>query len=360
MTPAQSELNLLLARTRAGRLAATPRIRQLAAEVDYAALEDGLRRRRLLPLLGGRLVEIAGATVPDAFREAVLETRDRARVAGLVLQLQTEEAIRAFADASIEAMPLKGTWLAEAAHHDLGLRHSSDIDLLVGERDLPRAVEVLRAAGYRAPQDAVDRDGLPLLHFRLLHPERAPVELHWRIHWYERRFSADLLERRAPEDVAAALLLFYARDGFLGLRLAADLAGWWDRHGHEVPRGALAGHLRRYPELARSWLAAATMAEAVAAVPARVWFDGADRLDRRARFALRLGNWSETGGHSQLAANLMLLDGLLAPNGMLGAAVQREFHRAPAGRVEHVVKISARSVVGLARAFVSRWAPLPD
>ena len=57
---------------------------------------------------------------------------------------------------------------------------------------LQAAVEVVRGLGYGAPTDYVQECGLPLLHFVLVHErgELPPVELHWRVHWYERALRA--------------------------------------------------------------------------------------------------------------------------------------------------------------------------
>jgi hypothetical protein len=88
---------------------------------------------------------------------------------------------------------------------------------------------VLRAEGYTLLDDRLDRRGRPDLHHRLEHPGRPAIDLHWRLHWHEEAFARDLLGRAratgtiAAADEAAALLLFYARDGFYGLRLAADI-----------------------------------------------------------------------------------------------------------------------------------------
>src|SRR6201999_2782545 len=92
--------------------------------------------------------------------------------------------------------------------------------------------------------------------------ELPPVELHWRIHWYERNFAVERLLPPAspaspdwcpePVDELAALLLFYARDGFIDLRLATDLGAWWDVRGAGVEVGALERLLDTYPALARA------------------------------------------------------------------------------------------------------------
>ena len=101
------------------------------------------------------------------------------------------------------------------------------------------------------PTDYVQDSGLPLLHFVLVHErgELPPVELHWRVHWYEQRFARERLLpptagqegqwRPAPADELTSLLLFYARDGFIDLRLATDLGAWWDVHGPDLDPGAL-------------------------------------------------------------------------------------------------------------------------
>ena len=65
----------------------------------------------------------------------------------------------------------------------------------------------------------------------------------------------------------AALLLFYARDGFLGLRLATDLSAWWDTFGREVPAGALEELIDAYPAFGRVLPVAGTGAERLGGAP---------------------------------------------------------------------------------------------
>ena len=71
-------------------------------------------------------------------------------------------------------------------------------------------------------------------------PSLPRVELHWRVHWYERQLrrrrpragrvkpAAASRSQMQPLDGLVALMLFYARDGFAGLRYPADAAAWWD------------------------------------------------------------------------------------------------------------------------------------
>lgn len=50
--------------------------------------------------------------------------------------------------ANIDCVPLKGIYLAEAVYKDVGLRHLSDIDLLVHERDVNSVCELMRSNGW--------------------------------------------------------------------------------------------------------------------------------------------------------------------------------------------------------------------
>ncbi len=231
---AERQVILLSAGTAARRRAMGERAERLLGEVDWSRLVETLRRRRLLTVLGPRVLELAEGSAGDGFPEAVEQALEAGRRRGAFLQLISLRIVAMLADAGIRCTPLKGPLLGEAIYGDPGRRLSGDIDLLVAPEQLQAAVEVVRELGYGAPIDYVREDGLPQLHLALTH-ERAelpPVELHWRVHWYERTFARERLLpptgappgdwRPAPTDELAALLLFYARDGFVGLRLAAD------------------------------------------------------------------------------------------------------------------------------------------
>jgi Uncharacterised nucleotidyltransferase len=333
---AERQLILLSAGTAARRLAMGEQAARLAAEVDWSRLADTLRVRRLLPVLGPRMVELAQGSVSAGFADAVNQALETGRRQGAFLQLISMRVTAMLADAGIRSTALKGPLLSEAIYGDPGQRLSSDIDLLVSPEQLQAAVETVRTLGYAAPTDHVQRCGLPLLHFVLVHErgELPPVELHWRVHWYERRFAHERLLaptldlqgdwRPAPTDELAALLLFYARDGFIDLRLATDLSAWWDVHGADMPCGALAPLLRVYPALARVIPAALKVAEKTVALPAAQLTADMHKLGARERVAVRLANPNPHSSPSQLYADMGLIDGLLAPSDGFGAFVRRQ------------------------------------
>jgi hypothetical protein len=313
------------------------RAAELTALVDWLLVAELLRVRRLLPLLGPRVIELVGhARVDDTFANEVARAVAAARRQGAVLQMVEERVRCVLADAGIVSTTLKGSRLSEALYGDPGRRLSSDIDLLVAGDQLYNAVDAVRALGYKPPTDHIENGGLPLLHFALVHERNQlpPVELHWRMHWYEGRFAEERLLppegdysdawRPSPADELAALLLFYARDGFSNLRLATDLGAWWDTFGVGLQPGALDDLIDRYPALEHVLLVAVEVAGRVVGLPAAPLAKYGSKLGVRDRIALRLADPYPRSSDAQLYADVGLIDGLLVPRGSFTAFVRRQ------------------------------------
>jgi hypothetical protein len=295
-------------------------------------------------LLGRRALAAAPGVLPASF-EAAVEGAARANHGrALALYALAEHVVGRLEAAGIRALPLKGPFLSRRVHGDYASRMVNDLDLLVDRARLDEAVAVVSELGYRA--DPLDHDGPPELHHTMRDPagRLARIELHRRIHWYEDEFSRHMLERSErgsdgflearPDDELASLLLYYARDGFYGLRAAADVAAWWDVHGPTVSAPPLERHWELYPALRRPLAAAAAAAERLVGLPAaRVLPGGASRRPRRARLAIRVGSWTGVGEYDQLASDITLVDVLLSPPGGLLAALRRHV-LLPPGRVE--------------------------
>jgi hypothetical protein len=368
---AEQQLSLLCAGTALQRQKMREHAGRLASDVDWVRLAETLRARKLLPTLGPRVLELADARVTADFAAAVDQAIEAGRRQGAFLQLISLRALAVLADAGIRASALKGPLLGEAIYGDPGRRLSGDIDLLVAPEQLRMAVDVIRGLGYDAPTDYVDEQGLPLLHFVLLHErgELPPVELHWRVHWYEQGFARERLLspevdrtgawRPAPVDELAALLLFYARDGFIDLRLATDIGAWWDARGAELLPGALPALMRDYPALERVIPAAVRAAENTVGLPGAEIIGDMPKLGLRERMAVRLANPNPRSSQSQLYADVGLIDGLLTPSGGFGAFVRRQV--LPPAEVleqqaEHGERPRARSSVGRCAGMLARYS----
>ena len=333
---AERRLILLSAATRETRLANGACAQRLAGEVRWARLAETLRVRRLLPTLGPRLLELAGHLPGEGFAEAVRGSLEATRRQAAMLELVCGHVSDALTEAGIASSPLKGPMLATAIYGDIGRRVSSDLDVLVAPGELHGAVEVVRRLGYRKPRDWIDKDGLPSMHFALSHGEGLwpAIELHWRVHWYERRFASERLLPARPgalgswrphsTDELAMMLLLYAREGFVDLRLAADLATWWDSFGPGVEATGMRQILEIYPALAPAIVTAALVAERTVALPASEILGERPALGVRERIAMRLANPNPQARRSQLHAEMGLVDGLLMPASDVRAFARRQ------------------------------------
>jgi hypothetical protein len=384
----EAELTLLLAGGRGRRERARERIAELAAVADETALAAFLLRQRLLLLVGTRLTQ--AAAVNGAFAERLERTLALARARAMLFAAATERLTRALEARGIRAVALKGAGLAQELYGDGALRAYDDIDVLVARQQLGAAVDVARSLGWTAggPEDGVAAEP-PLLHYALRHPDGAlpELELHWRVHWYEEGYDAAMLERSsigdglrtlAPVDQLAALLLFYARDGFAGLRLAADIAAWWDRNGSRDLLVALETLTGEHPNLAEPWRVSLAVAAGVAGLRLGTLPPSLRVRRRRSLLACRLANWDLRGDDDQIKANVTLVDGLLAPRGGLRGFVGRNVlppprflaatygvppgahGRAWAWRAVHAAKTLVRYALALGRLLRGRsWSPPP-
>lgn len=312
----------LLAGTAQRRLEHRPRVLELLELVDFERLAGILAGRRLLPLMGARLEALGPDRLPQTFCHEVGAATQRDRARAIALKTLTRQLTTRLESAGVRTLVLKGPLMAEALHGDPGLRAAFDIDLLVDLADVPEAIQLLGLEGYRTGGDGARTGRIPELHWVLWHERLPRLDLHWRVHWYERTFSRDMLKAAAddherlrrplPEDELASLLLYFARDGFVGLRLAADIGAWWDSRTPHPDAPILASRMRDHPELSRAWMTAARVSERFTGVPARRLL-APNALDRRSGLAVRLADWSQQGDPAQHAANASLIDGLLSP-----------------------------------------------
>ena len=135
----------------------------------------------------------ATIVVPDAIMTVMKEWRKC-----LVIQSlhQSSELIRlqgTFSSKGVDVMPLKGQMLSQRLYGTLGMRTSSDLDILVRTADLDSACQLLEADGYccslhgtvlTSKQKAYIRNHLYHLEF-YNQRNNITVELHWRLgsHW---------------------------------------------------------------------------------------------------------------------------------------------------------------------------------
>jgi len=156
--------------------------------IDWNRVYRIVKRQRVAGLVNEGLSHVSAPIPPDFVRQ--IQT-----MAGKIARQNMQSAAesiriqRLFDAADVPLLFLKGTSLAQLAYANLALKHSWDIDALVMPDDVPKALQVLAAAGYHAfpPLPPVtDQRYKRWIKFAreyvLYHETKSvPVELHWKL-----------------------------------------------------------------------------------------------------------------------------------------------------------------------------------
>ncbi len=259
------EFDLVLACLRWPQEAADgERIRWLAGQaIRWEYLLEIVQHHKVVPLFLRNLETFAAGCIPDDAAAAL--RAEAAANAETCLERSRHLLLlnRRFRERQIDFRIFKGIPLAITAFQDASLRDSGDIDLLVAQKDIFVAGEILEAEGYRRcePQARLTPRRLRsyIAHqkdFSYEHPNGAVIDLHWRL--FRNSFLPanaglaeaglqwlDLDAERIPTLPVQRLLLYLcvhgALDGWLRLKWLADI-------------GAL---LRTMPKEELAWTAAA-------------------------------------------------------------------------------------------------------
>ena len=179
----EKQLLLNCARTRIAPEIAE-RIRELAAgPLDWDFVLGEAIENSVGPLLDLNLRAFAPDSAPPAVMER-LKIACRASTARcLFLAAELHKILDLFEAAGIAAIPYKGPVLAEQAYENLTLRDFDDLDIILPQRDLLKAHEVMSSLGYQArfPQILSKRSGTALVPGEYNYRDekrRAIVELH--------------------------------------------------------------------------------------------------------------------------------------------------------------------------------------
>lgn len=149
--------------------------------IDWPAVCVLAREARVAPLLSLALRDAPG--VPEYASLALRRSYHRTARRNLLFRHELGGVLRAFAEAHIPVLVLKGAALAETVYSSIAVRPMADLDLLVHRRDAGRALAALAAIGF-AP-DRVERRGGADTAFEcesIVYKTgviTTPVELHW-------------------------------------------------------------------------------------------------------------------------------------------------------------------------------------
>lgn len=158
----------------------------LGQDLDWTRMLALAQRNALMPLLYFHLNRIAPGKVP---RERLRELRERFQNNSALNVLLTGEMVsllELFEQNQIPAVPYKGPALSVGIYGKLSLRQFADLDILVPEKDVWKATELLIDRGYKAHFVIPKRKQasfIRLSYVRLFKrdSDNTTVELHWRV-----------------------------------------------------------------------------------------------------------------------------------------------------------------------------------
>lgn len=168
---------------------------ELIRSVDWPHLLGLAEDHRVTGHLVTRLLRLDQNLVPPATRQGLVE-RQRVQIF-FTLRMYAElcRLLNQFASAEIGALVVKGPVLAMQAYGDPAMRSYGDLDLLVRQRDIRRATELMIAAGYQAavPLRAIDAGKIPGQYLFSKPDSKLIVELHndFTLRYFPRRLPLE-------------------------------------------------------------------------------------------------------------------------------------------------------------------------
>jgi len=211
--------------------------------VDWDYLTESAIRHGTMPLLFRSLNSLPSSMIPGPRLRDIGRHFVSNAVRSRKLISEMFHILDLFAGRGIVGLPYKGPVLSASAYGDPTLRISGDLDILVRQEDVPKAMDLLLSDGFCLHDQAIGRkrfDPRGDYHLELTHPgDRAPVELHWKFsddldfpmdpaQWFEALDCQQVAGRRVgvlrPEQTLIGLFLHGTKDLWNRLILVADIS----------------------------------------------------------------------------------------------------------------------------------------
>lgn len=220
----------------------------VAGPLDWDFVFDAARANSITPLVARQLRAVlkgdAAETAPAEL--ARFEATARANVVrSLLLSAELIKVLDAFRSREILAIPYKGPALAAEAYGDSTLREFEDLDIILRQRDVPKAHELMLGLGYHAkfPQlfssaagsrripgeynyrDATDRVVVELhTEATLRHFPIAPDPGEFAARAVSVRLCGPEVKTLSPEDALVALSIHGSKDFWEKILWIADIS----------------------------------------------------------------------------------------------------------------------------------------
>ncbi len=156
------------------------RLAGLLRSVDWARLLFLAEEHGVAGHLTASLRGLEAGLIPPETRQALVDRQRAQNFLTLRLTAELFRILERFTSEGIGALVVKGPVLAVQAYGDPAMRAYGDLDLLVRQRDIRRATELMIAAGYDAavPLSAIDAGKIPGQYLFSKPDSKLIVELH--------------------------------------------------------------------------------------------------------------------------------------------------------------------------------------
>ena len=224
------ELMLCCART-----CSTPqtrvRIKEIATQgVDWQAFLQLATAHGVRPLVYQSLHSTCWEALPEAARQELSHFYSANSAKNRFLAGELLHILQLFEAEHILAVPFKGPMLAAVLYGDLALREFTDLDILIRERDIPKAREILSNQGYRS--NLASAVITPDVNVDELHSASTGIslELHWQ--FSPRRFVSSLVAEDVWNGIKPIVIFdrqvwsFSSQDMFLFLAVHGGKHSW--------------------------------------------------------------------------------------------------------------------------------------
>ena len=214
------------------------KIREIVSQpLDWDYLLAEAEANSITPLVERHLTAIAASAIPAAASEQLKNTCRANTVRCLYLTADLLQILKLFREHEIPALPYKGPVLAAQAYGDVALREFDDLDIILRQRDIPRAHEIILSLGYKPKFDWILSPELasslvPGEYNYRDEPRHAMVELHTEVtlrHFPVRPDLDYFILRRAPVRISDHEVLTFTAEDLLPMLCIHGSKDFWER-----------------------------------------------------------------------------------------------------------------------------------
>ena len=163
---------------------------------DWAVFSKMAIDRAAAPLIIDKLSKLSNTGLfPDKVLRNLKQASLRTLTRNMLLTEHFRQVVRAFTEAGIPVIALKGSMLSEWLYGNINLRQFSDLDLLVPQEKGLDAVAVLDKMGYvhdNLIMSEFIKENSSIVHYKPMVKNGVSVEIHIRIHSETEPYQVDL------------------------------------------------------------------------------------------------------------------------------------------------------------------------